>query len=195
MSGSSSSEDQPLPKLAEEFERTGKRLVAEHLIGANFGNMSIRSPGGFFITRTGSFLDSPGSPVFVPLSGEVPETASHEYRVHREVYLKTKHSAIVHAHPPYAVACSLCCDRIEPIDVEGLTFSPVIRIVDGSPGSGELGSNVAAALEASKVVLGRGHGTFAGGKSLEEAYIFTSLAEHSCRVLVLTRSMGPRRPV
>ena len=39
-----------------EFERIGKRLFAEHLVGGNFGNMSMRKGDGFFIKRTGIYL-------------------------------------------------------------------------------------------------------------------------------------------
>jgi L-fuculose-phosphate aldolase len=179
-----------------EFERIGKRLFAEGLVGANFGNMSIRSGEGFLITRTGSYLDVPGEPVFVPLSGSVPETASSEYRVHREVYWLTDHGALVHAHPPHTIACSLSRDRIEPIDAEGTLFSPFIPVVDGPPGSQDLAVAVARALAESRIVVARGQGTFAAGKSLDEAYIFTSLAEHSCRVLVLSSTLAgqERRP-
>ena len=41
-----------------EFERIGKRLFAEHLVGGNFGNISVRKGDeGFFIKRTGAYLD------------------------------------------------------------------------------------------------------------------------------------------
>jgi L-fuculose-phosphate aldolase len=173
-----------------EFERIGKRLFAEGLVGANFGNMSIRFGEGFLITRTGSYLDVPGEPVFVPLSGPVPDTASSEYRVHREVYWLTDHRALVHAHPPHAVACSLSRDRIDPVDAEGTLFSPVIPVVAGPPGSQDLAVAVARALTDARVVVARGQGTFAAGKSLDEAYIFTSLAEHSSRVLVLSNTLA-----
>ncbi len=44
------------------FERIGKRLFAEHLVGGNFGNMSVRDGDtGFFIKKTGAYLDTPGS--------------------------------------------------------------------------------------------------------------------------------------
>ncbi len=173
-----------------EFERIGKRLFAEGLVGANFGNMSVRSGEGFFITRTGSYLDAPGELVFVPLSGPVPDTASSEYRVHREVYWLTDHRALVHAHPPHAVACSLSRERIDPVDVEGTLFSPVIPVVAGPPGSQDLAVAVARALTDARVVVARGQGTFAAGKSLDEAYIFTSLAEHSSQVLVLSNTLA-----
>ncbi|HVP93539.1 MAG TPA: aldolase, partial [Methanoregulaceae archaeon] len=173
-----------------EFERVGKRLFAESLVVANFGNMSLRSGEGFLITRSGSYLDTPGEPVFVPLSGPVPDNASSDYRVHREVYGTTDHRALVHAHPPHAIVCSLSRDRIEPVDSEGTLFCPVIRVVDGPCGSQDLAVAVARALVDAHVVVARGHGTFATGNSLDEAYVCTSLAEHSCRILVLGTLAG-----
>jgi L-fuculose-phosphate aldolase len=167
-----------------EFERIGKRLFAEHLVGGNFGNISIRhGDGGFYVKRSGAYLDVAAEPVFVPLAGEVPAGASSEYRVHREVYRKTPHLAIVHAHPPAAVALSLVLDEIRPVDSEGIMFCPVIPVVTGAPGSQEIADAVSAALARGKLVIACGHGTFAAGKTLDEAYLFTSLCEHACRVL------------
>jgi L-fuculose-phosphate aldolase len=169
---------------SREFERIGKRLFAEHLVGGNFGNISVRKGNeGFYIKQTGAYLDAAAEPVFVSLTGDAPVTASSEYRVHREVYRKTNHEAIVHAHPPCAVAASLVMDVILPEDSEGEMFCPKIPVVQGAPGSQEIADVVANVLSGSKLVIARGHGTFAAGKTLDEAYIYTSLAEHSCRVL------------
>ncbi len=171
---------------SREFERIGRRLFAEHLVGGNFGNMSVRKGDeGFFIKRSGTCLDEPAEPVYVPFIGDVPKEASSEYRVHREVYLRTRFSAIVHAHPPHAIAMSFNIDEIKPQDSEGLMFCPLIPVVDGAPGTDELARHVADGLNRVPVVVARGHGTFAGGKSLDEAYHLTSMAEHSCRVLTL----------
>ena len=170
-----------------EFERIGNRLFAEHLVGGNFGNMSVRSRDGFFITRTGTCLDIAAEPVFVSLSGDAPKEASSEYRVHHAVYASTNHLAIVHAHPPHAVAASLVMDAIVPEDSEGVMFCPHIPVVTGAPGTQDVADNVARALIKSKLVIARGHGTFAAGATLDYAYVYTSLAEHSCRVLSLKR--------
>jgi L-fuculose-phosphate aldolase len=167
----------------QEFERIGKRLLTEGLVAGNFGNMSVRADDGFYITRTGSYLDDPGELVLVPQEGTAPSQASNEYRVHREVYRITRHKAIVHAHPPHAVACSLLFDEIVPQDSEGEMLCPLIPIVQGRPGSEELAVNVAEALRLSHLAIARGHGTFAGGKTLDQAYLLTSLAEHSCKIL------------
>ncbi len=167
-----------------EFERIGKRLFAEHLVGGNFGNLSVRkADGGFYIKRSGAYLDAATEPIIVPSSGEAPQGASSEYRVHREVYRKTPHCAIVHAHPPAAIALSLIVDEIRPEDSEGRMFCPVIPVVTGDPGSQEIADTVSDAMVASNLVIARGHGTFAAAKTLDEAYVYTSLAEHACRVL------------
>jgi L-fuculose-phosphate aldolase len=154
-----------------EFERIGKRLFAEHLVGGNFGNISVRKGDeGFFIKRTGAYLDVAGELVFVPLQGDAPHDA----------------------HPPCAVAASLVMNEIVPEDSEGEMFCPKIPVVQGAPGSQEIADTVTRALSSSKVVIARGHGTFAAGKTLDEAYVYTSLAEHSCRVLFFKQSLFQR---
>jgi len=170
------------------FERIGKRLFAEHLVGGNFGNISVRDSGhGFFIKKTGAFLDDPGEPVFVPFAGSVPKDASSEYRVHLAVYKKTAYSAIVHAHPPYAVAASLGADEIRPVDSEGIMFCPLLPVTSGEPGTQGLADAVSDLMQHHKLVIARGHGTFAAGATLDEAFLLTSLAEHACRVIAFRK--------
>ena len=171
--------------LDQEFGRIGRRLFAEGLVGATFGNLSVRDGESLQITRTGCCLDEPGLPVTVPLAGDVPTGASSEDRVHRAVYLGTDHRAIVHAHPVHAVAASLLFDRVEPIDSEGEMLCPLIPVVAGPPGTDQLADAVAGGLARAPVVIARGHGTFAGGATLDEACLYTSLAEHACHVLLL----------
>ncbi|PKL57703.1 MAG: fuculose phosphate aldolase, partial [Methanomicrobiales archaeon HGW-Methanomicrobiales-5] len=72
-------------------------------------------------------------------------------------------------------------------DSEGVMFCPLIPVVTGAPGTQEVADNVARALSTSKLVIARGHGTFAAGATLDDAYVLTSLAEHSCRILALKR--------
>lgn len=172
------------------FSRIGRRLYSEHLVGGFFGNMSVRNEDDhFLITRAGSYLDEPGELVRVPLSGDVPVDASSEWRVHRAVYRQTRYRAVIHAHPPYAIAASLLHDEIIPVDSEGKMFCPTIPIASGEPGTGELASDVTDCLALARLCIARGHGTFAAGKTLDEAYLYTSLAEHACRVLSAMNSL------
>lgn len=176
--------------MQPDFPRIGRRLFAEHLVGGNFGNMSLRTADGYFITKTGSYLDAdPEQIVLMPLNGRVTPGASSEWRVHTAVYNASEHQAIVHAHPPYAVALSLLADaEITTIDSEGHLLAPTISVVEGACGSQKLADAVAEGLASANIVIAKGHGTFAAGKDLDQAYLYTSLAEHCCKVLHLTKT-------
>ncbi len=56
---------------------------------------------------------------------------------------------------------------------------PVVR---GSFGSKELADNASGALKDHKGVIVFAHGTFAAGKTIEEAYFVTAQIEHSCKL-------------
>lgn len=173
-----------------ESTRIGRRLVAEGLVSGNFGNVSVRTDGGFLITRTGAYLDQPGPLVFAPEGGPAPEGASREYPVHRAVYANTEARAVVHAHPLHTIALSYACDEVVPLDTEGQLLCPRIPVVTGACGSEALGHAVAGALRIAPIAIVRGHGTFARGRTLEEGYLVTSAAEHSCTILWLLGRTG-----
>jgi L-fuculose-phosphate aldolase len=56
--------------------------------------------------------------------------------------------------------------------------------------TGELAGEIARLLSEYKVVLVRGHGTFAVSQLLEEAYSYTVALEQSCRLLYLLKALG-----
>jgi len=119
--------------------------------------------------------------------------ASTELLVHRTIYQKTPAQAVVHAHPPYTVALSFNQTEIIPSDMEGRLLLPRVRVLipdaaDFKPGG--LAEQIADALKESRIVVVRGHGTFATGQLLEEAYHYTTTLEESCRLLYLLRSLG-----
>ena len=176
----------------KEFKLIGQRLFDEGLVAGNFGNMSVRIRGGFLITSNGSFLDEEESLRFVSMDG-VPETgSSSEWRVHHLSYISGDAEAIVHAHPPFSVAASLLYNEIIPEDSEGRMFCPLIPVVSGEPGTAELAENISKSLVSNKVVIAKGHGTFAKGKDLKEAYLLTSIVEHCCRILYYLGGFGGR---
>lgn len=175
---------------SEDFKRVGQRLFSEGLVSGNFGNMSIRAGYGFYITSEGALLDEPGEPVYVTDGNPVPPDASSESLVHQMTYQETDHKAIVHAHPPFAIAASLAHDEISTVDSEGKMLCPKIGVVTGEPGSKELAANVARALAESRIVIAKGHGTFAAGTTLTEAYLITGAAEHACRIIYYSGGFG-----
>jgi L-fuculose-phosphate aldolase len=117
--------------------------------------------------------------------------ASTELAAHRAVYKRTPASAIVHAHPAHAVALSFSEQEIIPYDVEGsLILSRVPVLGWGTTVKpGEFAEEIAEALTTHKIVLVRGHGSFAAGQLLEEAYHYTTTLEESCRLLYLLKAL------
>ena len=115
--------------------------------------------------------------------------ASTELAVHRCIYKETSALAVVHAHPPYAVALSFMEKEIIPCDMEGQAVLSKVPVIGTKTAVkvGGLAEEIAEALKRYKVVLVQGHGSFAASQLLEEAYYYTSVLEQSCRILYLLK--------
>jgi L-fuculose-phosphate aldolase len=183
----------------QEIARFGKKAVASGLTSSRFGNISLRREGRVFITSAGSMLDELDRNQVVEVGlteGCCPKNASSETCVHLAIYRSTSFQAVIHTHSPYAVALSLLEEgSVEPIDGEGLIFLGVMPIVLGGFGTEELAESVSSALKGRNACIARGHGVFAGGKSLTDAYTAACMAEHSSQVRYLVRAFGnqPKR--
>lgn len=164
---------------------TGRDLFLRGLISSHAGNMSVKVGRTIHITRRGSMLGRLRQEDMVDVDIEKTDAhvlmASSELVVHRAVYRNTSALALIHAHPPYATLLSMMQDEIIPIDSEGSYLFkkvPVIA-VEKTIGSEEAANIVSEALRDYKVVMMRGHGSFARGDMPEEAYMFTSSLEAS----------------
>lgn len=185
-------------------------MMALGLLSLHAGNLSVRRDGRVFITRTGSRLDHLGAADIVetPLHPGMPRhpRASMELPAHLAIYAATGAAAIVHAHPPSAIALSFVTDRFVPVDSEGailLRAVPVIRAkqVVASP---EVARQAAALLRHHRIVVVATHGSFAVGRSLEDALSVTTTLEMSAKIALMVRGLrggavqgrvvGARRP-
>lgn len=182
--------------IVKEFQWVGRELVARGFLTLHAGNLSVRRDGRVFITRTGSRLGhlAQSDVVETPLNPEKPRhpRASMELPAHLAIYQATGAAAIVHAHPASAIALSFVTDRIVPVDSEGaiiLREVPVIRArqVVGSP---EIARKAAASLRDHRIVVVARHGSFAVGRSLEEALSVTITLEMSARIALMVRALG-----
>lgn len=180
----------------QEVARFGKKAVASGLTNSRFGNISLRCGGRIFITSTGSMLDELDYNQVVEVGlteGLCPKNASSETCVHLAIYRSTSFQAVIHTHSPYAVALSLLEEGfVEPIDGEGMIFLGAMPIVLGGFGTEELAESVSTALKSCNACIARGHGVFAGGKSLSDAYTAACMAEHSSQVRYLVRAFEDR---
>jgi L-fuculose-phosphate aldolase len=165
----------------------GRKAVEFGLTSSRFGNISLRRGDSLLITRTGSMLDEldPFSLVEVDLESpcKMDEVSSCETVVHRTIYQTTPAKAILHTHSPFAVAFSLLGESsLEPVDSEGQHLLGSVPVVKGGFGTQELAEKASLALRSSKACLVMGHGVFAIGYTLKEAYTVACMTEHSAQV-------------
>lgn len=170
-------------EMFEQFKEIGRDVFLRGLISSHAGNMSARVVDRIYITRKTSMLGKLRQKDVVEFDlgqdhSQVP-LASSELVVHTAIYEKTSALAVLHAHPPYATLLSIVEDEIIPVDAEGRHLFTKIPVVSpqkpiGSPESAEL---VSRQLMDYKIVLVRGHGSFARGDTLEEAFLYTTSLE------------------
>lgn len=182
--------------MYEQFERVGRDIYLAGLISSHGGNMSVRVGDRILITRRGSMLGrlTECDIIETALEGDDSEVAlaSTEIVVHRAIYANTSALAIVHTHSPHSIMRSLIEDEVVPIDSEAslvLHKVPVYSLPQ-TVGSADVARAVSAGLADYKCVLVRGHGPFAAGTVLEEAFQWISCLELSCQILNLRDQMG-----
>jgi L-fuculose-phosphate aldolase len=115
--------------------------------------------------------------------------ASTDLVIHRAIYRETQALAIVHAHPPHAVALSMTDKEIVP-SVDDFSLIGTVPVMGWNVDLKEegLADVVAQALKQHRIIMVHNHGSFAIGQLLEEAYNLTTALEHSSQVLCLMRS-------
>ncbi len=181
--------------MIRDFQRIGRDLFLAGLNSSHSGNLSVRLGDRVVITRRGSMLGHLEEQDLIETGLHKNDAhitlASTEIGVHRAIFKGTAALAIVHAHPVYATALSLIDNEIIPIDSEGqylLHKIPVLG-VEHTVGSQEVAAKLPELLKEYKIVMVRGHGSFAVGQLLEEAYQWTSSLENICKIIYLTRTL------
>ncbi|NKQ38098.1 MAG: aldolase [Methanosarcinales archaeon] len=179
-------------KFKLDIATFGKRIIDEKLVDSNFGNISVKIGNDMLITKSGCCLDNITNDdvVCIGLNSKFisESNASSETPAHRMIYKNTSACAIIHAHSPYSVIQSVQSnlDVIFPIDKYGVDTLNRIPIIKGDYGTEELAKNAAYALIEHKGIIVYNHGTFAIGKTLDEAYNITKQIEKSCEIILKT---------
>lgn len=151
----------------------------------------------------GGTLDKIGAAetVIINFDGELVEGEMEppgERFIHTEVYRSRPDvRAVVHAHPPMAVALSAAGQEVLPITARSTLFAPRVTIfpyhgqIDNPP----IGAKVAAALGKAYALVLRGHGSVTAGESLEEACIHTLTLEETARQQWIAAAFGTPQPL
>jgi len=183
-------------EVLRQFQEIGRDLYVAGLVSSHGGNLSVRFGDRIIIKRRGAMLGRLKEGDLVETGLEKADSgvllASTELVVHRAIYLATPALAIVHAHPRTAIALSLSREEIVPIDNEGSYLLHKVPVVaaEFASGSAEMVERLPAVLQQYKVVMLRGHGCFAIGQTLDEAFQWVSCLEESCQIVLAAKTIG-----
>jgi len=181
------------PRIYEMFRDIGRDLFASNMISSHGGNLSIRLGDRLIIKRRGAMLGQLKPHDLIETRLDKNDSgvalASTELIVHRAIYQNTPALAICHCHPRTAIAFSLSRDELVPIDNEASYLLKKIPVVteEFASGTPQMAHKVAEALKNYKVIMLRGHGSFATGQTLDEAFHWSSTLEESCQIELATK--------
>jgi L-fuculose-phosphate aldolase len=184
------------PRIYEMFREIGRDLYAGSMISSHGGNLSIRLGDRVVIKRRGAMLGNLKPHDLIETGIEKNDSgvalASTELLVHRAIYMKTPALAVCHCHPRTAIAFSLSRDELVPIDNEASYLLKKIPVVteEFPSGTPEMANKVAEALKNYKIIMLRGHGSFATGQTLDEAFHWSSTLEESCQIELAVKQIN-----
>jgi len=175
-------------------------LHHKNMLAACDGNISYRcDENTILITPSGKpkFLLDEKDIAVIDIDGKVIKgKPSSEMLMHLEVYrMRPDAKAVIHAHPPTAVAYSIA--HPDAGEIPGKSFSELILAVGKlpivpfqMPGSPEMGTALHPYIKHSKVMVLARHGAISFGGDLVEAYNGMERLEHSCEILLKAQSFG-----
>ncbi len=187
-------------RIREEIIKTATMLHHKNMLAACDGNISYRyDDKTILITPTGKpkFLLVEDDIAVIDIDGNaIKGKPSSEMFMHLEVYnMRADVWAVIHAHPPTAVAYSIAHPAAE--EIPGKSFSELILAVGKlpivpfqMPGSMEMGTALHPFIKNHKVMVLARHGALSFGENLIEAYNGMERLEHSCEILLKAESFG-----
>ncbi len=191
--------------LLDEVIEACRSLHAQGLLAAADGNVSVRLEGGrIAITPRGVPKASLQQQDFavLELDGTVLRgDPSSERLMHLAVYRACPEArAAVHAHPPTAIAWSLAHPDAPELPSDAL---PEVILAAGriplvpmaTPGTEEMGSNLAPYLPAHRLMILARHGGLAWGGSVREAQGGIERLEQVAKILLAAEAFGGAKPL
>jgi L-fuculose-phosphate aldolase len=197
-----SNEEDPMSAenaLRDEICRTGRLLWERNLVAATDGNISARlDEGRFLCTPSGvskGFM-LPADLVVVDDDGSLVSgkgRVTSEFSTHLAAYRERPDiGAVVHAHPPKAVAATLAGVSLsEPILPEVLITLGGIPTVDyATPATADGGEAIREVIRQCDAVMIAKHGSVTVGSDPFSAYLKLEKVEHAAETLLLARALG-----
>lgn len=186
--------------MRERIVEICRRLHGRNLLAAADGNVSVRlSDNEILFTPTGvnKAYMRPEEMAVVTLDNRIVSgNPSGERLMHLAVYRKCPRAkAVVHAHPPTAIAFTVARPEMKELPAEAL--SELILAVGkvpvapyARPGTTAMGEALDPFLPSSRVILLARHGALSWGEDLEEAYNGMERLEHVSQILKNADQLG-----
>jgi L-fuculose-phosphate aldolase len=186
-----------------EMVRIGRLMWERGYVAATDGNLSVRlSADRLLVTPSGlskGFLSEDELVVIrpdgQPLAGYRGRGGrpSSEILMHLEVYRQRPDAqAVVHAHPPKAVAFS-----IAGVSLARCVLPEVIVTLGGipttdyaTPGTSEVADSIRQAVQDYDALVLAHHGSLTLGRTLWEAYLRLEKVEHSAEITLAAQQLG-----
>lgn len=185
--------------LREAICEVGRRVWQKGFVAATDGNISVRFGKGVFLcTPSGvskGFM-APEDLVAVNASGEkIAGTGrvTSEFFTHLAAYEERPDiAAVVHAHPPKAVAASLAgLSLAEPVLPEVLlTLGGIPTVPYATPATEEGGAAIRDSIRSCDAVLIAKHGSITVGRDVFDAYRKLEKIEHAAETLLWANLVG-----
>lgn len=190
--------------LREQLTAVCHRLYQKGLIAAGDGNVSCRlGADRVLVTPTGfhkGFI-SPQELIVTDLQGRRKRgqyLPSSEFMMHALCYAERPDiGAVVHAHPPIAVALALAGESLaEPVLSEScLVLGPVLTAPYSTPTTQEVPQVLKPYVRQANAVVMHRHGALTLGRTLQEAWHRMETLEHSAKIIHAARVLGPVVPL
>lgn len=180
-----------------------RRLYNRQLLAATDGNVSLRRGDSLLVTPSGvnkGFI-RPEQILTLDLEGRVVEgegAPTTEILMHLTVYRRRPDiAAVVHAHPPWATACTIAGVSLEPgvLPEVVLTLGAIPTAPYATTGTPALAAAIRELIREYDAVLLAHHGALTLGRDLEDAVNKMEKVEHAALVVALAHLLGGARPL
>ncbi len=187
----------------QQIADTAREIYQRKLSGAADGNLSIRlGPDRIATTPSGVHKGrlTPNDIVIVdahgkPLSRGKP---SSEIALHTKAYvMRPEIGAVIHAHPPMAIAYQLAGGRLSEVLVSEVVFAcgEIATAPYTTPTTGQVPEVLAEYLKCYDVILLARHGSVTLGPDLDTALVRLDALEHTALIYCQVKMMGGAQPI
>jgi len=176
-----------------------QRLHERGWLAACDGNISYRTDSSIIMTPSGrhkGFIKE-SDLTEVTIENEVLKgTPSSERLMHLAIYQHCpKAKAVVHAHPPIAIAWTIAQPEMKELPAECiseliLAVGAIPVVPYARPGTQDMGNVLLPFIPKHRAMILARHGAVAWGETLEEAYYGIERLEHSAKILFYAKALG-----